>query len=515
MIRKFNYPNIINKPVFFLIAISIIYISYIYFFANVNGDWRHYIDSEILWPYNTLLILSGEQFEFDAYGFFYFILQYKFFQILDLFNLLIADNIDNLNNGLKFTEKLENLIFAGRWFNILIIYLTLLIVFIIFNNLSKNLNLSFILVLIFMLSPGLVQQISHARVDILVSTLLFVSFFFLTKFVEHKNIYSYVFFLIFFLLSIFTKVQSYIFLFLLILSSLYFANYEKKLNKIYSFNFWINLILIIFIIFCLIYPLILHRHAKFSILFLYSQLIILNLLFYYLFIRYEDVLKINLFYSSITFFIISIFILLINSFSYMNINAVRLTFFEPMEIRMYLTEAKLKGMDVITLDLQKNLSYFYLLFKKIITGFVSTFLLTFTKFNSNTILIFINLFLISYYFFLKKKNRDILLILPILCFFIGNGINNIRGQGYEIYLTYTEFFLFIPICIYIKKCEHKMKYLLTIFLIVTLITPVILSPQNYNQEKFFKNNHLNVWCPGFMNAYTKQISQKELRKICN
>ena len=271
MIRKFNYPNIINKPVFFLIVISIIYISYIYFFANVNGDWRHYIDSEILWPYNTLLILSGKQFEFDAYGFFYFILQYKFFQILDLFNLLITDNIDNLNNGLKFTEKLENLIFAGRWFNILIIYLTLIIVFIIFNNLSKNLTLSFILVLIFMLSPGLVQQISHARVDVLVSTLLFVSFFYLTKFVEHKNIYSYVFFLIFFLLSIFTKVQSYIFLFLLLLSSIYFVNYEKKLSKIYNFNFWINSILIIFIIFCLIYPLILHRHAKFSILVLYSR----------------------------------------------------------------------------------------------------------------------------------------------------------------------------------------------------------------------------------------------------
>jgi hypothetical protein len=511
MIKRFNY---LNKLIISLFGISVIYFSFIFFFANINGDWRHYIDSEILWPYNTLLILSGEKFEFDAYGFFYFILEYKFFQILDLFNLLITQNIEDLNNGLKFTEKLENLIFAGRWFNVLIIYITLLISFLIFNNLSKNLTISFILVLVFMFSPGMIQQISHARVDVLVSTLLLISFFYLTRFIENKNISTYLIFLTFFLLSVFTKVQAYIFLFLLILASLHFINNKKKIIKIYSFNLWINLIITIYILVCLIYPLLFHRHAKFSIVFLYSQIIMLNLLFYILFRKYQNTSKQLLFYTFITFLVISIFILVMNNLPYMSGHAVRLTFFEPMEMRMYITENKLKGMDVITLDIQKNLNYFYLLFKKIIFGFISTFHLTFSKFNSNLLLIFLNLFLIFYNFYQNKKSKDILLLIPILCFFVGNGVNNIRGQGYEMYLTYSEFFLFIPICIYIRKCGYKSKNFIKIFLIITLFLPIIFSPQNYNQEKFLKNNRIDIWCPGFMGAYTKQISQEELQKIC-
>ena len=83
------------------------------------------------------------------------------------------------------------------------------------------------------------------------------------------------------------------------------------------------------------------------------------------------------------------------------------------------------------------------------------------------------------------------------------------------YLTYSEFFLFIPICVYIKKSVPKLKNFITISLIITLFLPIILSPQNYNQEKYLKNNRLNIWCPGFMKSYTKQISQKELQKICN
>ena len=512
MIKKFNY---LNKSILSLIGISVIYFSFIFFFANINGDWRHYIDSEILWPYNTLLILSGEKFEFDAYGFFYFILEYKFFQILDLFNLLITTNIENLNNGLKFSEKLENLIFAGRWFNVSIIYVTLLISFLIFNNLSKNPTISFILVLVFMFTPGMIQQISHARVDVLVSTLLLISYFYLTRFAENKNISTYSIFLTFFLLSVFTKVQAYIFLLLLLLGSLYFISNEKKIIKTYSFNFWVNSMIITYVLICLIYPLLFHRHAKFSIMFLYSQLIVLNLYFYILFKKYQNTSKQLLFFTFITFLLISIFIFVINNLSYMNGQVVRLTFFEPMEMRMYITEEKLKGMDVITLDFQKNLIYFYLLFKKIIIGFISTFLLTFSKLSSNLLLIFLNLFLIFYNYFKNKNNKDILLLFPILCFFIGNGINNIRGQGYEIYLTYSEFFLFIPLCVYIKKCEHKLKNFIKISLIITLFLPVFLSPQNYNQEKFLKSNRINIWCPGFMKAYTKQISQEELQKICN
>ena len=163
MIKKLSIKSpIFNQSIFYSILISVIYFSYIFIIANINGDWRHYIDSEILWPYNTLLILSGDQIDFSAYGYFYFILETKFFQILDFIGLLKTTNIENLNNSENFSEKLENLIFAGRWFNVTIVYLTILIAFLIFKDLIKTSSYAFLLTLIFMFTPGMIQQMSHA-----------------------------------------------------------------------------------------------------------------------------------------------------------------------------------------------------------------------------------------------------------------------------------------------------------------------------------------------------------------
>jgi hypothetical protein len=206
MIKKFSSLfKTKNSPIFYLTLITLIYFTYVLKITNIDGDWRHYIDSEILWPYNVLLILSDREVDFSAYAYFYFILEYKFFQILDIFGLLKTTNIEELNKSKNFAEKLENLIFAGRWFNVMIIYCTISIAFFIFNNLIKSSILAFLLVLIFMSTPGMIQQISHARVDILASTLLFISYFYLIKFSEKKTKLLYILFITFFFLSVFTK----------------------------------------------------------------------------------------------------------------------------------------------------------------------------------------------------------------------------------------------------------------------------------------------------------------------
>ena len=515
MIKKFKNSKIfIESNIFFLILISAIYFSYIYFIANINGDWRHNIDSEILWPYNVLLILSGKEIEFNHYGFFYFFLEFKFFQILDYFNLLKVNNIYSLNNDGNFTEKLENIILAGRWFNILIIYIGILCAYIIFNSLSNNKFFSCILTLIFMLTPGMLQQISHARVDILSSTLFFISFFYLIKFSELKKKINYILFLIFFLLAILTKVQAYLFLFALIISSLYFVKLENKIDREFKYNSWINILLIIFVLYCLIYPLIFHRHAKFSILFLYSQITFLNLYFYFLFKNLRNTYNKNLFFTSITFLIIIFIILILNNLTYLGSNSVRLTFFEPMEIRMYIDETNLKGMDVITLDITKNLNYFYLLLKKIIFGFFTTSFVVLSKFNSNSLLIYINIFLIFYFFLFQKSKKDILLLLPVLSFFIINGINDIRGQGLELYLTFSEFLLFVPLCVFFKKSDKVFKKYLYLSLIIILIIPTTLNPNLFNKQYFAKIDRFKDLCPQFTNAYTKEILKEKIIEIC-
>lgn len=507
--------NLISHQFFLLILISIIFFSYIYFFANINGEWRHFIDSEILWPYNILLILSGEIIEFNAYGFLYFILEYNFFNILNFLNLLKTETINDLNNSSNFSEKLENLVFAGRWFNVLIIYSSLITAFFIFKSLSNNLIFSFILVLIFMLTPGMIQQISHARVDILASTLIFISFFYLTKFAENKNELSYFLFIIFFFLSVLAKVQSYLFLATLLISSIYFISSTCKLEKNSKYKLWLNILLVIFILYCTIYPIIFHRHAKFSLLFLFCQLFFLNIYFYFLFKNLRNTVGKNIFYTAITFLVIILFILFLKNISYMSMHAIRISFFEPMEIRMYLSEQNLKGTDVITLDINKNFSYFYLLFQNLTIGFISSFFVVFKELNSNALLIILNLTIIFYYFFLKKIKKDILLIFPILSFFIINGINSIRHQGFELYLTYSEFLLYIPICIFIKKKNKLLNKCLCLLLLVILILPISLNPRQFNEFRFLKSDNFKVWCPGFTDVYTQKISRKKIIEICN
>ena len=515
MIKKFSsLLKTNNSPIFYLTLITLIYFTYVLKITNINGDWRHYIDSEILWPYNVLLILSDKKVDFSAYGYFYFILEYKFFQILDIFSLLKTTNITELNNSKNFSEKLENLIFAGRWFNVIIIYCTLSIAFLIFNNLIKNSILAFLLVLIFMFTPGMVQQISHARVDILASTLLFISYFYLIKFSEKKTKLLYILFITFFFLSVFTKVQSYLYLFTLLISSIYFIKHQNKILEYNNLNFWLKILLIIFISYCLIYPILFHRHAKFSLIFIYSQLLIINVYFYFVFINYKKNFNQNIVYTTITFLIILIFILIINNLSYMYLHVVRLTFFEPMEIRMYMGEKNLKGTDVITLNVKENLIYFYLLFKKVMASFQSTIIYTFTNFNSNFFLVILNTTVIFYCFFFKKITKDLFLLLPILSFFIINSISTMRGSNIAFYLTYSEFLLYIPTCIYLKKASSKLRNYILVFLIFTLLVPPIVNPSEYNNKRFIKSNRFINWCPKFLDDYTKQLSQKRIKEIC-
>ena len=510
MIKKFN---LINSSIFYIFALSTLYFSYIFFITDINGDWRTYIDSEILWPYNVLLILSGEKIEFSAYGFFYFNLEHKFFQFLDLINYLKVSNIENLNNGINFSGKLENLIIAGRYFNVLIIYLTLIIVYLIFKSLTKDNKLSFLLSVTYMFTPGIIQQIAHARIDILASTLLIISYFFLIKFSENRKIFIYTLFIIFLFLSIYTKVQSYIFIIFLLISSLYFIK-EHRENKEYQISIVTKVVIILFILYCITYPILFHRHAKFSLLFLYSQLFIVNLYVYVIFKNNKNFINYNLILTFITFLTLIILIFIINNISYMNYYAVRSTFLEPMEMRMYIGE-NLSGSDVITLDIKKNFLYFFTLFEKIASNFWLGLKLTLTKFNSNSLLLLLNSSLILYYYFFKGSKKDLLLFLPLLSFLSINSINLIRGSGLAYYLTYSEFFLFIPLSVYLFKSDIILKKIITFSIICLLGAPIIINPKDYNADRFQKFDRFHIWCPHFFDSYTKKISRKEIDKICN
>ena len=111
----------------------------------------------------------------------------------------------------------------------------------------------------------------------------------------------------------------------------------------------------------------------------------LNIYLLFIFNKSKNFWDKNLIFNSLIFIIILAFIIFINNLNYLTSHAIRLTFFEPMEIRMYLNDSTLKGMDVITLDVKNNLIYFYNLFLNIYVKFKSTTFIILGKFNSNTL----------------------------------------------------------------------------------------------------------------------------------
>ena len=90
-----------------------------------------------------------------------------------------------------------------------------------------------------------------------------------------------------------------------------------------------------------------------------------------------------------------------------------------------------------------------------------------------------------------------------------------RGSNIAFYLTYSEFLLYIPTCIYLKKASYKLKNYILVFLIFTLLTPPLLNPGEYSNKRFVIDNYSISWCPAkYLDSYTKQLSQKKIKEIC-
>ena len=138
----------------------------------------------------------------------------------------------------------------------------------------------------------------------------------------------------------------------------------------------------------------------------------------------------------------------------------------------------------------------------------------FTKFNSIFLLIILNLIIIFYIYFVKKIKKILFLLLPVLSFFLINGINNLRGHSFDLYLTYSEFLLFVPICIYLKNASPIFKKYILIYIIFILLLPPIINPSEYNSKRFVKTDRFVTWCPQFLDDYTNKISQKRIKEIC-
>ena len=164
MIKKYDFTFILF---YFLNA---------YFFFDLNGHWSNNIDSEIIWPYNALLILSGYKVEFIEFGSTLYIFLALFQKLINAINLSQINNLSDFLDINTFSSNLQELIFFSRIFNVFLGILFLLVFKRIIFKITKNELMSLVITLILFFSPGFVISMSHVRADFV--SLLFILLFF-------------------------------------------------------------------------------------------------------------------------------------------------------------------------------------------------------------------------------------------------------------------------------------------------------------------------------------------------
>ena len=242
-----------NLVLFFFFILNV------YLFYDLNGHWSHYVDSEIIWPYNSLLILSGYKVEFIEFGSIYYILLSIYQYFLNFFNISNIQNLDTIINSNDFSQIMQELIFFTRLFTAVLGFIFLIILNKIFCKIIKNDGIALILSILLFYSPGFIIAMSHSRADFVSVLFLILFLYYLIIFVESKNdkiIYLFYCFL-FINFSILAKIQVYFYFPWFLLLVLFFCkieltNFNNNLfNK--KFYFYTGSLLLIFV---LVYPLI-------------------------------------------------------------------------------------------------------------------------------------------------------------------------------------------------------------------------------------------------------------------
>ncbi len=291
---------------FFIIIFFSVLISLLYVFTNnffrIDGSLRHWTSNhdEIHQIYNALLYNNGFAQEYLDHPSAVSILILSIgIKIAHLVSYLDFSSINQFNNSKNIETDLNKLFFISRITYGLLSLSFCLFVYYFIKIVSRNNFTSFFLTIIFIFSTGFVSGANIVASELPAAFLLFLSLYFLLKFIiENKNedIYLYLFFFFAFI-SIIQKVQTF---FIIIPSIIYVFYFLKKkrdieirnLNINYSKNFFY---IILFFVLTLIFVKSFIVYGDFSsTLFLISNYLILNIIMF-LYIKFYQ----NKFYQNL------------------------------------------------------------------------------------------------------------------------------------------------------------------------------------------------------------------------
>ena len=455
MLNKFN------------ITLFIFYLLNVIFLFQFNGHWSHYIDSEIIWPYNSLLILSGYKVEFIEFGSIYYVLLALFQKVLHLLSLSEIYNLETLLNTKNFSKTMQELFFYSRLFTLILGFIFLIFLKNIFFKITKNELISFILIIFFFYSPGFIVSMSHSRADFVSMLFVIISIYFLIHFIENKK--------------------------------------ENLINL-----FYFTVILLIAI--ALIYPLIFLRYTKLSIIFLYYQLFSFNIIFFCYIKFYKPEIYKNNFLSLIlryNFVLLLVyffcFIFFSNLSFFENTLILKLTYLDPTSIFQFIDNTSLH---------KQNITFNFDIILSILNTFISNIFkiidFYFLSLNFQSILLY--LILTLFFFSFKKQIINIRICTPIILiiFFMINFINLMRGNEVKpLYFIFSDFLLFIILAINLNFIKYKKTLQIFVYssIIVAFFTFNIANIKTtyYGYHTFFKKDELKYWCN---HSYVENFAKK-------
>ncbi len=526
-----SYTNF-NKNILNIFCLYLIFILLI-FYLNPNFNleienlkhWTTYHRDDIAFVYNSLLYSEGiDIHHLDHPSLFTYIFFSWFYKIFYFFGFLNFYDLSGfLNANEEVNLSLSKLFFVSKIVIYFFSFLTIFLFYKILNEITPDKSISFFLTFIFIFSTGFISSSNRLESGLLSLFFVFLSFYFLLRFVKLNKKYELIFLILSFIFLFSAMMQkkmiyfSIPFLFLSLFSvlkkkeikyfdfkkiSFYFLNYKLYLFSLFSI-----------VIFYISYKTIINNNFFLSrdldFLFLITNYVGLNFLFY-LYIRsfqnsfFENILTYNLIFL-LTFFFYKIFLIKLLS-APNDIWSISFTNF--------LGHLNMFGNETIKGAHSFNTINVYL--ENFLTNIQEVFKIFLFNISYQSILVWLNILLFIILFKKINFNIKISVLVLFIGFFIVQTIILFRYQQ-DTYFLNTEFLLILSLSLLIFYLKNK-KYVLSFCTIIFLSSNFIFikNVKNVNSMSFcdsstFKNSNNYE---SFYDFWTKEIPKELRSKYC-
>ena len=516
-----------NKNILVLLIIFILlHFSLNGLFLIETFEMRHWSSDpdDVIFPYNALLRNSSiDQEYFDHPAFFTFFIFSKFYIIFEFLNLIEFSDIEGFLNYPNIDEAFNQIFFISRIVSLLVSIYIIFLIYKILSYITDRKTDLFFLVLFFLISVGFMHESTRVESALISVAFLLTAYFFLIKFLKENSNKSFIYFTITILLIFSAMLQKKLVFFaipFLFFSGYYFCEKKKdyldiKLSKIKNILFLILIYASAFLYFYYETQIDISGNPKdreLDFVFLFLNFCSFNLLSF-IYIKYFE----NRNYSFLIIFNI------ILGLTYLTYQQVLILFFNADISLWSVSFTNFMGQISMfasgNVNNEKSFDSFYIYFLRIFDELNFIIIKYFFSFTYQTVLIYVNLFLIFFFRKIVDKKSVITSAILLTGFLFFQMVCKFRYEDPTYYL-FSEFLLIISLAIIIKNIKIDWKYF-TFFSIIF----VILIISNIENFKIIKKNNTLDGCKyfltliktndfGFYKNFLKQIPREKKSEFC-